>query len=86
MELGLPAELARRIVLHYQKLTPVDTDAALVIRGWSWMDEAQLSYWDALIVAAAERAESGVLLSEDFADGRRYGNLIVVNPFLHDPA
>lgn len=84
-KLGLPSSYARRLVLHYQKLGPVDTDPALVVRAWHWQDEAQLSYWDALILAAAERTESRVLLSEDFSDGRRFADLAVVNPFRHEP-
>jgi predicted nucleic acid-binding protein len=41
----------------------------------------QLGYWDALLVAAAERAGQSVLFSEDMADGARFGRLEIVNPF-----
>ncbi len=45
------------------------------------MDTAQLSFWDALIVAAAERRGCQWLLSEDFQAGRKIGPVTVVNPF-----
>jgi predicted nucleic acid-binding protein len=45
------------------------------------MGAAQLSYWDALIVAAAERSGARYLLSEDFQADRQYGDVRVVNPF-----
>ena len=47
------------------------------------MDQAQLTYWDGLIVAAAEQAGCAWLLSEDFQAGRKLGRVTVVNPF-HD--
>ena len=41
-----------------------------------------ISYWDALIVAAAERSDCGKLLSEDLKSDQRYHGIVVVNPFL----
>lgn len=41
----------------------------------------QLSFWDALILHAAEVSGSSVLYSEDFSDGQTYGTVRVVNPF-----
>lgn len=43
--------------------------------------EHQLHWWDALILEAALRAGADVLLSEDGQAGRRYGRLVVENPF-----
>jgi predicted nucleic acid-binding protein len=40
----------------------------------------QISFWDALIVHAAERAGAEILYSEDFSDGQTYGSVRVVNP------
>ncbi|HTT19821.1 MAG TPA: PIN domain-containing protein [Candidatus Sulfotelmatobacter sp.] len=39
------------------------------------------SFWDALIVQAAESAAASVLYSEDLAPGQTYGAVRVVNPF-----
>jgi predicted nucleic acid-binding protein len=41
-----------------------------------------LSFWDALIVAAASEAGCRVLMSEDLQHGRKFGPLTVHNPFL----
>jgi predicted nucleic acid-binding protein len=41
----------------------------------------QLGFWDALMCATAGRAGLQYLLSEDMQDGRRLGNLRIVNPF-----
>lgn len=43
--------------------------------------EHRLQWWDALILEAALRADAEVLISEDGQAGRRYGRLVVENPF-----
>ena len=42
----------------------------------------QTSFWDALILHAAETAGAEVLYSEDLAHGQSYGSVKVVNPLL----
>ncbi|MBB6144965.1 putative nucleic acid-binding protein [Silvibacterium bohemicum] len=42
----------------------------------------RLSWYDSLIVAAAIRAESAILYSEDLQHGQYFGRLQVKNPFL----
>ena len=43
-----------------------------------------LPFWDAMLWAAVQQAGCGLLLTEDFQDGRRLGAVTFVNPF--DPA
>ena len=76
---------ARGIVSGYSHWVAGETTLGLVERAWHWMEQAQLSYWDSLIVSAAERAGCRCLLSEDFQAGRRFGAVTVVNPFLQGP-
>jgi predicted nucleic acid-binding protein len=45
----------------------------------------RVSFWDALILNAAERAGAATLYSEDFSNGQRYGSVRVVNPLLDSP-
>ena len=42
----------------------------------------QISFWDALIVQAAQSSGAEVLYSEDLADGQHYGSIRVLNPFV----
>ena len=83
LRLGSPE--ARTIVRGYVQWNPVETTLGLIERAWHWTDEAQLVYWDSLILAAAERSACVWLLSEDFQAGRSYGAVTVVNPFLQTP-
>lgn len=41
----------------------------------------QISFWDALIVRAAQTAGASILYSEDLSHGQSYGTLRVINPF-----
>ncbi len=42
----------------------------------------QIAYWDAAIIAAAERLAAPVLYTEDLSHGQFYGSVRAVNPFL----
>ncbi len=48
-------------------------------------DRYQLSFWDALIVAAARSASCRYLLTEDLQANQDLDGVLVVNPFLCDP-
>jgi predicted nucleic acid-binding protein len=85
-KMRVDAGYVREVAEDITQWTPVPTTLGLVQRAWHWIDSAQLSYWDALILAAAERTESRYLLSENFQDGRRYGDVEIVNPFDHSPS
>jgi predicted nucleic acid-binding protein len=74
---------AREIVEDLAHWKPVDTTLGMVQQAWHWTDAAQLTYWDALILAAAQRAGARYLLSEDFQSNRYYDEILVLNPFEH---
>jgi predicted nucleic acid-binding protein len=76
---------ARAEVRDLLAWNPVVTDAALLERGWKIQDRYQLSYWDALIVAAAGASSCCYLLTEDLQAGQKLDGIEVVNPFLYDP-
>jgi predicted nucleic acid-binding protein len=76
---------ARAEVRDLLAWNPVVADAALLERGWKLQDRYELSYWDALIVAAAKVASCRYLLTEDLQAGQKLDGIEVVNPFLRDP-
>jgi predicted nucleic acid-binding protein len=78
---GLPQELARREVRLLSAWHPLAVDERLLEEAWFLQDHHHLSWWDALIVAAAQRTGCRYLLSEDFLEGYDWGNITVVNPF-----
>lgn len=52
---------------------------------WEVQARFRISWWDALIVAAAVRGRSRWLLSEDLQDGQDFMGVTVVDPFRHAP-
>jgi predicted nucleic acid-binding protein len=60
----------------------ISSSPALVIEALRLQDANRLSWYDSLIVAAAIQGHCKILYSEDLQHGRRFGDLIVENPFL----
>jgi predicted nucleic acid-binding protein len=82
---GLDRQQARQDVRSLMAWRPLPLDAATIEAAGSVQDRFSLSWWDALVVAAAQRGGCRVLLSEDFQAGLRVGDLEVINPFHRDP-
>lgn len=60
----------------------VSLDSRVVEKAMEIEAQAQISYWDALIVAAALLSGCDTLYTEDLENGRTFeGQLTVVNPF-----
>ena len=72
---------ARIIVRELAVWQPVAVDLAMLNRAWVLQDRFPLSWWDALIIAAAQTCECKVLLTEDLQGGQEFGAVQVVNPF-----
>ena len=85
-KLRKPPPLARAAIETYAEWGMAEFNLPLIRRAWHWADRANVPYWDALILAAAESQGCRFLLSEDFQEGRAYGPVRVINPFRSDPA
>ena len=83
---GLDVRSARDDVASFDVWRPLALDG-LVLRGaWLVEDESHIAFWDALIVAAAQRLHCSHVLSEDLTDGQVFGVVEVVNPFAREPS
>ncbi len=78
---GLPPEEAWDDVQALLTWRPHPIDAAVLSRGREVELRYRLSWWDSLIVAAAQLQGCAVLLSEDMQDGAIYGDVTVRRPF-----
>lgn len=83
---GLPVDRAREDVRSLLSWRPPATDASLLEGAWVVQDRFGLSWWDALIVAAAQAAGCRFLLTEDLQENQQFAAVEVVNPFRNDPA
>jgi predicted nucleic acid-binding protein len=81
LSVPVPPDEAEAMVHQLLALPVVAVDASLVATAIAGSREWQISIWDALIIRAAEVAGCRRVLSEDLADGRTYGSIVVENPF-----
>jgi predicted nucleic acid-binding protein len=77
----LTKQRGRRLLGQYSRwnvhlLEPRDVVAASQLE-----EREQLSFWDALIVQAAQRVHAERILSEDLRDGRTIDGVRIENPF-----
>ena len=60
---------------------PVAVNRALLDRAWLLESRYLLSWWDALIVAAAQTCGCEILLTEDLQHDQEFGMVRVIDPF-----
>ena len=72
---------AKDIVWKFSVWQPVAIDFPVLEKAWLVQQLHKLSWWDALIVAAAQTCECGTLLTEDLQHDQVYGEVRVINPF-----
>jgi len=82
---GMDASSAREDVRLLLSWRPIQQDARVLETAWLIQDRYKMSYWDALIVSAAQMTESRYLLSEDLQENLKIDALEVINPFRNLP-
>lgn len=82
---GLDSGEARRDVRSLLTWQPIAPDAHVLEGAWLIQDQYKFSWWDALILSAAQAAECRYLLSEDLQENQELGNLKILNPFRTAP-
>ena len=76
----LTPDQAQKILATISILPVQEIDLTMVNRAIGTQKTYQISYWDALIISAAERAGCTSILSEDLSDGQTYHDIVVHNP------
>lgn len=78
----MPRREARGLIDIYAAWPVVQVDPPLIVAASALEEKHSLSFWDALIIEAAQRAGADRLVSEDLQTGRRIAGLVIDNPFL----
>jgi predicted nucleic acid-binding protein len=73
-------ETARKIVTDYLSWQVVTNTGESILEALEIERSYGISFWDALVVQAAETSGAAVLYSEDLSDGQTYAGVRVVNP------
>ena len=81
----LDSAAAREVVVDYLAWQVVVNSGESILHALDLEQRYRISFWDALIVHAAEVSGASVLYSEDLSNGQRYGAVTVVNPLIPKP-
>ncbi len=68
-------------VTRYFAWKPLPADEALLQRAREIEQRYRLSWWDSMVVAAAQLQDCALLLTEDLQDGAVFGSVRVRSPF-----
>ena len=79
---GLKADEALAWIDRLTEYPCVPLDQDLVRIAIALSERHKINYWDAAILAAAERLGAETLYTEDLSHGQAYGSVTAINPFL----
>ena len=78
---GVPGGEATRIVADFSDWPVVENTLDLLHAALDEQARFRISFWDALIVAAARESGASELVTEDLSHGQDYGGVLALNPF-----
>jgi predicted nucleic acid-binding protein len=76
----LDGKAVREIVADYLTWQVVVNNGESILDALDLEARHRISFWDALVIRAAEASGAEVLYSEDLSDGQAFGSVRVVNP------
>lgn len=80
-KLKMPTPVVEQFLDVFRPLQACDVTYDLVRHALMVREECQLSYWDALIVSAAEKCNCHEIITEDLNAGQLYRGMMAINPF-----
>ena len=81
----LDAKAVRDIVADYLTWQVIVNGGDSILDAIDLESRHQISFWDALVVQAAQVSGAEILYSEDLSDGQTYGSVRVINPLRPEP-
>jgi predicted nucleic acid-binding protein len=82
IKVPLSRSAAREVVRNYTPWVESPITPATVVRASEIGEIWHISFWDGMILAAAEQDHASQLLSEDLTHGQVIAGVKIVNPFL----
>ena len=76
--------VVKNIIHNFHNMEIVNNDLDLIEQAIDISILSQLSFWDSLIIAAAEKANCEYVLSEDLNSGQNYRGIKLLNPFIKE--
>lgn len=72
--------VVKNILHNFHNMEIVNNDLELIEQAIDISVISQISFWDALIIAAAEKAHCEFVFSEDLNSGQSYRGVLAINP------
>ena len=76
--------MTKNIIHNFRNMEIVNNDLELIEQAIDISIISQLSFWDSLIIAAAEKANCEFIFSEDLNNRQTYRGVTVINPFVKE--
>ncbi len=73
--------IVKNIIHNFKNMETVNNDLELIEQAIDISVISQISFWDSLIIAAAEKSNCEFVFSEDLNSGQTYRGVMVINPF-----
>ena len=73
--------MVKNIIHNFKNMEIVNNDLDLIEQAIDISIISRISFWDSLVVAAAEKAKCDFIISEDLNSGQTYRGVMVINPF-----
>ena len=73
--------MVKNIIHNFKNMEIVNNDIDLIEQAIDISIISRISFWDSLVVAAAEKAKCDFIISEDLNSGQTYRGVMVINPF-----
>ncbi len=80
-KLKLPRKEVQEVTAAFLDSPLIVVDPSHIRAAIEKEDRYNISFWDALILAAAESGGAELLYTEDLNDGQQYGGVLARNPF-----
>ncbi len=76
--------IVKNIIHNFRNMEVVNSDLQLTEEAIDISVISQLSFWDSLVIAAAEKANCEFIFSEDLNAGQNYRGVLLINPLVQD--
>jgi predicted nucleic acid-binding protein len=83
---GLSRPEAQADIRNLLLWNPIPVDSTVMENAWLIQERHRFSWWDSLILSAAQIQDCTIILSEDMQHEQQIGNMTIINPFLADIA
>ena len=77
----IPGNIAKRLIQNYLVWDVAVNSGLTILRAMEIEKSYSLSFWDALIIAAAYSQNAQIILTEDLNDGQLIEGMKIQNPF-----